>query len=203
MASLNDISSNSDDARENAPDVEETYEPLKKVSIFGKILSAFGIESDMGGALGTVWEDVIKPTFLDGCRDSMYSLADYFFGGSGASSSRGRSSSKKGEKHTNYSNKFRTRPNRGKAPSSAAYYIPHEDKYWVLDRLNDMWDVVGQCDFCSIQDCIVIFGKKPSDNYMLQDWGWYASDLNNVRAKRNEEGLWYLDLPRPKPKEDK
>lgn len=201
MANLNDISQNSDDVRENAPDeIEVEYVPIKKISLLGKALSIFGIESDFGGAASSVWEDVIKPTFLDGCRDSMYALADYFFGGGGSSK---RSSSGKGkEKHTAYSEKFRSgRKSRGAAPNSAVYYIPNEDRTWVLDRLSDMKDVIGQCDFCSISDCLIIFGKKPSDNYMLQDWGWYADDLRNVRAVRNDEGEFYLNLPKPKPKE--
>ena len=201
MASLSDISQNSDDVRENAPDeVFDEYVPMEKISFIGRALSIFGIESDFGGAAKSVWEDVIKPTFLDGCRDSMYALADYFFGRGGGKSHSGGSSKK--EKHTNYGDKFKgSRASRGKVPSAAVYYIPSSDRTWVLDKLSDMKDVIGQCDFCSIQDCLVIFEKKPSDNYMLQDWGWYADDLKNVRAVRNEEGEFYLNLPKPKPKE--
>lgn len=201
MASLNDISANSDDVRENAPEeIADEYVPIKKVSLLARALSIFGIESDFGGAATSVWEDVIKPTFLDGCRDSMYALADYFFGGGGGKSSRSGSSKK--EQHTNYSGAYKEgRVRKGKAPSSAAYYIPNADRTYVLDRLSDMKDVVSQCDFCSISDCLVIFEKKPSDNYMLQDWGWYAGDLKNVRAVRNEEGEFYLNLPKPRPKE--
>ena len=201
MSSLNDISSNSDDVRETAPEeISDEYVPIKKISFIGKVLDVFGIESDFGGAAKSVWDDVIKPTFLDGCRDSMYALADYFFGGSGARSSRSGSSKK--EEHTNYSGKFRgSRASKGRSPSSAAYYIPLDDRTEVLDRLSDMKDVVSQCDFCSVSDCLVIFDKKPSDNYTLQNWGWYANDLNGVRAVRNEEGKFYLNLPKPKPKE--
>ena len=85
MASLDELSANSDATRDAQEEqFDPGYEPIKKVSIFSRILGVFGIESDMGGAASSVWEDVIKPTFLDGCRDSMYALADYFFGGGGA-----------------------------------------------------------------------------------------------------------------------
>lgn len=203
MATLDEISNNSDAARE-AAEREETvdYQPLEKVSVIARVLGVFGIEPDFAGAAGSVWEDVIKPTFLDGCRDSMYALADYFFGGGGGSSSR-RGSGKGTDKHTNYSNKFKGsgRASKGKAPNSAIYYIPLDDRTEVLDKLGQMWDVVNQCDFCSVQDCLIIFGKK-TDNYTLGDWGWDAGDLKGVRAVRNSEGEFYLNLPRPKPKED-
>jgi len=107
MANLNEISSNSDDARGNTNDIpEEKYAPLEKASLIARFLGIFGIESDFGGAASSVWEDVIKPTFLDGCRDSMYTLADYFFGGGGGNTSRNRQSGKK-PGHTDYSNKFK------------------------------------------------------------------------------------------------
>ncbi len=204
MANLNELSANSDAAREAAEEqaAVEEYTPIEKVSIFARILNTFGIEPDLGGALGSVWEDVIKPTFLDGCRDSMYTLADYFFGGGGGKTSH-RGTGKKGEKHTAYSEKFKSgRPSRGKAPNSAVYYIPLDDRAKVLDKLNEMWDVVNQCDFCSVEDCLIIFEKKPTSNYMLGDWGWTASDLKNVRAVRNEDGEFYLNLPKPRAKED-
>lgn len=200
MANLDELSANSDDARENDISVADgEYVPIKKVSVIAKLLGVFGIESDMGGAAASVWEDVIKPTFLDGCRDSMYALADYFFGGGGGSSSR-RSGGK--TKHTAYSEKFKGgRTVRSKAPSSSVYYIPLDDRSEILEKLDQMWDVINQCDFCSVQDCLTIF-KKKTDNYTLGDWGWYAGDLKGVRAVRNNEGEFYLNLPKPRPKKD-
>ena len=195
MANLNEISSNSDDARENTNDIpEEKYAPLEKVSLIARFLGIFGIESDFGGAAASVWEDVIKPTFLDGCRDSMYTLADYFFGGGGGNTSRNRQSGKK-PGHTDYSNKFKGsgRARRGKSPNEAIYYIPLDDRTELLEKLDKIWDVVNQCEFCSIQDVLTIFGKK-TDNYTLSDWGWYAADLKGVRPTRNGDGLFYLNL---------
>lgn len=202
MSNLDDISANSDSARE-ANEAEESrdkdYVPMEKVSVLAKFLGIFGIETDFGGAAGSVWEDVIKPTFLDGCRDSMYALADYFFGGGGGSASRNRSS-KKG--HTDYSNKYRgDRANKGKSPNQAAYYILFEDRTQALEVLDKMWDVVGQCEFCSVQDFLTICGKKTS-NYTLGDWGWYSGDLKGVRAVRTGEGDFCLNLPKPRAAKD-
>lgn len=201
MSNLNDISSNSDSARDMEEEVrDQDYTPIEKVSVIGRLLGVFGIESDFGGAVGSVWEDVIKPTFLDGCRDSMYALADYFFGGGGGSSSRKRSGNKKG--HTDYSGRFKGgRSSKGKSPNQALYYITWEDRTEALDKLDQMWDVIRQCDFCSVQDYLTIC-KKKTDNYTLGDWGWYSNDLNGVRPVRNGEGEFYLNLPKPKAKDD-
>lgn len=200
MSTLNELSNNSDAAREEEYR-DQDYTPIQKVSVIGKLLGIFGIESDFGGAAGSVWEEVIKPTFLDGCRDSMYALADYFFGGGGGSSSR-RRTGKQTDKVA-YSKKFKgsDRAKRGSSPNQAAYYVTWEDRSDALTVLDQMWDVVHQCEFCSVQDFLTICRKKTS-NYTLGDWGWYDSDLNGVRAVRTGDGEFTLNLPKPKPKED-
>lgn len=207
MASLDELSANSDAAREEAQKDEVIfdpgYEPIKKVSILARILGVFGIESDMGGAASSVWEDVIKPTFLDGCRDSMYALADYFFGGGGGSSSRNRSSSN-GKKHTNYSNRFRGsgKANPGKVPNSVVYDIVYDDRTEALAKLEQMWDVINNNEFCSVEDYIFIAKGQVSSNYMLGKWGWYGKDLDGVRPVRTGDGHFTLNLPKPKPKNE-
>lgn len=202
MSSLNDISSNSDAARIQEDERDAEYVPMEKVSILSKVLGVFGIDPDFGGAAGSVWEDVIKPTFLDGCRDSMYALADYFFGGGGGSSSRKRSSSN-GKGHIAYGDKFKgkDRAKRSGSPNQASYYITWDDRTDALEKLDQMWDVVNQCEFCSVQDFLTIC-KKTTSNYTLGDWGWYAADLNGVRPVRTGDGTFTLNLPKPKPKED-
>jgi len=76
-----------------------------------------------------------------------------------------------------------------------------DDRTEVLEKLDKIWDVVNQCEFCSVQDLLTIFGKK-TDNYTLGDWGWFSADLKGVRPTRNGDGQFYLNLPKPKPKED-
>ena len=195
MASLDELSANSDAAREAQEEqFDPGYEPIQKVSIFSRILGVFGIESDMGGAASSVWEDVIKPTFLDGCRDSMYALADYFFGGGGGSSSRRRSD---GKKHTAYSDKFKgSRASVGKSPNQAIYFITWDDRTEALERLDRMWDVVNQCTYCSVQDYLTLCGKTTT-NYTLGDWGWGSNELSKVRPVRANNGEFYLNLPKP------
>ena len=197
MSSLNDISSNSDKAREgtdNYDNFDPEYVPMEKVSIFAKFLGIFGIEPDIGGAGASVWEDVIKPTFLDGCRETMYTLADYFFGGGGGSSSRRRSD---GKKHTAYSEKFKgSRASVGKSPNQAIYFITWDDRTEALERLDRMWDVVNQCTYCSVQDYLTLCGKTTT-NYTLGDWGWGSNELSKVRPVRANNGEFYLNLPKP------
>lgn len=203
MSSLNDISSNSDSGRTVEPDViDDDYFPVEKVSILSRFLGIFGIEPDLGGALGSVWEDVIKPTFLDGCRDSMYTLADYFFGGGGrrSGSSRG-SSDKKG--HTAYSDKFKgSRASAGKTPNQAVYAIPYNTREEANEKLGQLWDVVNQHDVVSIEDYLIIGLGKTTSNYMYGKWGWTAKDLDGVRPTRNGDGTFTLNLPKPRPLKD-
>ena len=102
---LNDISSNSDSSRENETKPETglvEYKPLKRQNIISKGLDKIGVNTDIGGAGGTIWEDVIKPTFLDVCRDIMYAAANYFFGGVGGG--RRSSQGKKNGEDGNYTN---------------------------------------------------------------------------------------------------
>ena len=201
MTNLNDISSNSDAVRDTDEIRDQDYVPMQKVSILARLLGIFGIESNFSEAAGSVWEDVIKPTFLDGCRDSMYTLADYFFGGGGGSSSRRRSG--KNTSKTPYSEKFKgkDRTKRGSSPNQAAYFVTWDDRTVALEKLDQMWDVVNQCEFCSVQDFLTICGKK-TNNYTLGDWGWYSNDLNGVRPVRTSDGDFYLNLPKPKAKDD-
>ena len=68
MASLDELSANSDAARDAQEEqFDPGYEPIKKVSIFSRILGVFGIESDMGDAVARVSDDVLEPAFLFGC----------------------------------------------------------------------------------------------------------------------------------------
>ena len=85
---LNDISSNSDAARAadqgKAEDTDVVqYEPLKKRNPLIRLIEFFGINTDLDGVGGAIWQDVIVPTFLDGCRDSLYAITDSIFGGGG------------------------------------------------------------------------------------------------------------------------
>lgn len=204
MASLDELSANSDAARDAQEEqFDPGYEPIKKVSIFSRILGVFGIESDMGGAASSVWEDVIKPTFLDGCRDSMYALADYFFGGGGGNTSR-RSSSNGNKKHTSYGSKYKGsgKANPGKAPNQVVYDIPFDDRPTALEKLDQLWDVVNQSEFASVEDWIFIAKGQVTSNYMLGKWGWYGKDLDGVRPVRTGDGRFALNLPKPKPKNE-
>lgn len=199
---LNDISSNSDGSRE-ANDTTEIveYKPLKKQNIISKGLDKIGINTDIGGAGGTIWEDVIKPTFLDVCRDIMYAAADYFFGGVGGG--RRSSQGKKGKNgnYTSYSSKS-TQKTGKKLPSVASYYMEfdkrraesEDDDPGAEDVRDSMVDVIDASGSVSIQDMITLAGKSTT-NYTLADWGW--TDMSRAMVRRNSNGSYYIDLPKP------
>lgn len=201
---LNDISSNSDGSREvEANDSTELveYKPLKKQNIISKGLDKIGVNTDIGGAGGTIWEDVIKPTFLDVCRDIMYAAADYFFGGvGGRRSSQGKKNGKNG-KYTNYSSKS-TQKTGKKLPSVASYYMEfdkrraesEDDDPGAEDVRDSMADVIDASGSVSIQDMITLAGKSTT-NYTLADWGW--TDMSRAMVRRNSNGSYYIDLPKP------
>ena len=201
---LNDISSNSDGSRElEANDSTELveYKPLKKQNIISKGLDKIGVNTDIGGAGGTIWEDVIKPTFLDVCRDIMYAAADYFFGGvGGRRSSQGKKNGKNG-KYTNYSSKS-TQKTGKKLPSVASYYMEfdkrraesEDDDPGAEDVRDSMVDVIDASGSVSIQDMITLAGKSTT-NYTLADWGW--TDMSRAMVRRNSNGSYYIDLPKP------
>ena len=201
---LNDISSNSDGSRElEANDSTELveYKPLKRQNIISKGLDKIGVNTDIGGAGGTIWEDVIKPTFLDVCRDIMYAAADYFFGGVGSRrSSQGKKNGKNGN-YTNYSSKS-TQKTGKKLPSVASYYMEfdkrraesEDDDPGAEDVRDSMVDVIDASGSVSIQDMITLAGKSTT-NYTLADWGW--TDMSRAMVRRNSNGSYYIDLPKP------
>lgn len=210
---LDDISSNSDSAKQNAlpGPVEDTdiikVSPLRKQSLISKGLAIFGISTDFDGALKTVWEDVIKPTFLDGCRDSMYTAADYIFGGTGVRRNHSSKSSGGKNGYTSYSNASKSGKLVKKSPATNSYYIEYEERQTnnpdnpgALDVLAGMQDVLDQVHFVTIQDMITI-AKKTTTNYTLGDWGW--NDLSRAMVRRAGNGMYYIDLPRPVEIEDK
>lgn len=208
---LNDISSNSDASRNNVtPEVDEddllTPVPVKRRSIFARGLNFFGVSTDFGGVVRAVWEEVIVPTFLDGCRDSMYTAADYIFGGGTRKSQGVKKKGKSG--YTNYSAASKNAGKvRAKQPASNSYYIEYDERVsddpdipGAQDVLNGMDDVVSQVGFVTIQDMLTI-AKKTTSNYMLGDWGW--RDVSRAMVRRTTGGKYYIDLPRPEPIEDK
>ena len=201
---LNDISSNSDGSRElEASDSTELveYKPLKKQNIISKGLDKIGVNTDIGGAGGTIWEDVIKPTFLDVCRDIMYAAADYFFGGVGGRRSSQSKKNGKNGKYTNYSSKS-TQKTGKKLPSVASYYMEfdkrraesEDDDPGAEDVRDSMVDVIDASGSVSIQDMITLAGKSTT-NYTLADWGW--TDMSRAMVRRNSNGSYYIDLPKP------
>ena len=201
---LNDISSNSDGSRElEANDSTELveYKPLKKQNIISKGLDKIGVNTDIGGAGGTIWEDVIKPTFLDVCRDIMYAAADYFFGGVGGRRSSHGKKNGKNEKYTSYSSKS-TQKTGKKLPSVASYYMEfdkrraesEDDDPGAEDVRDSMADVIDASGSVSIQDMITLAGKSTT-NYTLADWGW--TDMSRAMVRRNSNGSYYIDLPKP------
>lgn len=209
---LDDISSNSDGAKQNAlpGPVEDTdvikVSPLRKQSLASRALSAFGVSTDFAGALKTIWEDVIIPTFLDGCRDSMYTAADYIFGGTGVRKSHSTKNSGGKNGYTSYSNASKGKVVK-KSPATNSYYIEYEERQsndpdhpGALDVLAGMQDVLDQVHFVTIQDMITI-AKKTTTNYTLGDWGW--NDLSRAMVRRAGNGMYYIDLPRPVEIEDK
>ena len=199
---LNDISSNSDGSRE-ANDTTELveYKPLKKQNIISKGLDKIGVNTDIGGAGGTIWEDVIKPTFLDVCRDIMYAAADYFFGGVGGGRRSSQSKKSKNGNYTSYSSKS-TQKTGKKLPSVASYYMEFdyrraetEDQDPGAEDVRDsMVDVIDASGSVSIQDMITLAGKSTA-NYTLADWGW--TDMSRAMVRRNSNGSYYIDLPKP------
>lgn len=204
---LDDISSNSDSAKQNAlpGPVEDTdvikVSPLKKQNLLARGLAVFGVSTDFTGALKTVWEDVIIPTFLDGCRDSMYTAADYIFGGTGVRRTHSSKSSGGKSGYTSYSNASKNGRVVKKSPATNSYYIEYEERQTnnpdnpgALDVLTGMQDVLDQVHFVTIQDMITI-AKKTTTNYTLGDWGW--NDLSRAMVRRAGNGMYYIDLPRP------
>lgn len=199
---LNDISSNSDSSRRNEEQKQRSEDeikhvPLKKHSLVGKALGNIGVNTDVGGAGKSIWEDVIVPAFLDVCRDAMYAAADYIFGGGVRRNNRGRQAGKSG--YTNYSAQS-TKKSSKKQPNTASYYLEWEDRQTAQDRLDQMYDVLSVAKCVSIQDYLTIDGKTTS-NYMLGDWGW--DDLSRAMVRKNANGMYYIDLPRPIALEDK
>lgn len=212
---LDDISSNSDSSRKQAAEtqpevVDNDYievSPVKRKNLLVKGLSIFGVSTDFSGALKAIWEDVLIPTFLDGCRDSMYTAADYIFGGSG--NMRRSSSRKTGGKsgYTSYSNASKGEKPKPKQPATNSYYIEYEERVsddpdhpGAVDVLEAMNDVISQIGFVTIQDMLTC-AKKTTSNYTLGDWGW--NDISRAMVRRNNNGMFYIDLPRPVPIEDK
>lgn len=199
---LNDISSNSDGSRE-ANDTTEIveYKPLKRQNIISKGLDKIGVNTDIGGAGGTIWEDVIKPTFLDVCRDIMYAAADYFFGGVGGSRRSSQGKKSKNGNYTSYSSKSTQKIGK-KLPSVASYYMEFdyrraetEDQDPGAEDVRDsMVDVIDASGSVSIQDMITLAGKSTT-NYTLADWGW--TDMSRAMVRRNSNGSYYIDLPKP------
>ena len=200
---LNDISSNSDASRNNVePEAADndllTPVPVRRQNIFAKGLNFFGVSTDFGGVVRAVWEEVIVPTFLDGCRDSMYTAADYIFGGGVRKSQGGKKKGKSG--YTPYSNASKNGRVVKKQPSQNSYYLEWEERERALDVLERMNDVVSQVGSVTIQDMLTIDGKTTS-NYTLGDWGWH--DISRAMVRRTSGGNFYIDLPRPEAIEDK
>lgn len=203
---LNDISSNSDAARAadqgKSEDTDAVqYEPLKKRNPLIRLIEFFGINTDLDGVGGAIWQDVIVPTFLDGCRDSLYAITDSIFGGGGGASrknSQGNKRQKSG--YTNYSAKSTSKqPNR--QPNVNSYFLEYDertsddpDNPGAQDVLDQMRDVVDTCGAVSIQDMITI-SKKTTSNYTLGDWGW--TDLSRVMVRTTAGRKFKIDLPKP------
>lgn len=205
---LNDISSNSNSSREfeekQLPAVQSDEikpQPLKKQSKIGKALGNIGVNTDLGGAGKSIWGSVIVPALLDIGRDAMYAAADYIFGGTGRRIQQGNKKPRSG--YTNYSAQS-TQKQSAKQPNQASYYIEYstrrrpadcpDDPPGAEDVKDSMLDVIDVRGCVSVQDMITIAGKSTS-NFMLGNWGW--TDLSSVIARKNSNGMYYLDLPKP------
>ena len=199
---FDDISPNSDRARmteETSPPEEEMNDlievtPLKKKFIFAKVFEVLGINTDIKGTAQSIWSDVIVPSFLDGCRDSVYTAADYIFGGGG----RRPISSKKGKgknrsNYTPYSEASKTNQP-VKQPAQKAYYLEWETREEAVEVKETMETVYDKRGYVTIADMLAADGKTTS-NYTLQYWGWY--DLRKLNVRTNSNRKYYLDLPRP------
>ena len=198
---LDDISPNSDRARMNdaepAYSVEEEtdlveYTPLKKKFIFSKVFEVLGINTDIKGTAKSIWSDVIVPSFLDGCRDSVYTAADYIF----FFFLRRPISSKKGKNKSNYTpySEASKKSVPVKQPAQKAYYLEwdnRDDAIAVKETMETVYDSRG---YVTIADMLAADGKTTS-NYTLQYWGWY--DIRQLKVRTNSNRKYYLDLPRP------
>ena len=62
------------------------------------------------------------------------------------------------------------------------------------DVRDSMADVIDASGSVSIQDMITLAGKSTT-NYTLADWGW--TDMSRAMVRRNSNGSYYIDLPKP------
>ena len=199
---FDDISPNSDRARmteEMSPPEEDMTDlvevtPLKKKFIFAKVFEVLGINTDIKGTAQSIWSDVIVPSFLDGCRDSVYTAADYIFGGGG----RRPISSKKGKdkNRSNYTSYGEVSNSKQpvKQPAQKAYYLEWETRDEALEVKETMETVYDKRGYVTIADMLAA-DRKTTSNYTLQYWGWY--DLRKLNVRTNSNRKYYLDLPRP------
>lgn len=98
--------------------------------------------------------------------------------------------------YTQYSGP-RARPNYYAAPvrqdTSRApeyEYETEEDAYAVLEQMND---ILGEYEWVRIADYKEASGIRP-DSY---DYAWGWNDLRSASVRRNRNGGFFIDLPRP------
>lgn len=200
---LDGFTPNSDRARANVDSPPETaedtelveYTPMKKRNILSRIFDVLGINTDIKGTVESVWEDVIVPSFLDGCRDSIYTAADYIFGGNISRRPRSTGSKSKNKNYTPYGDVSKKNSNtRVKQPSQKAYYLEWDDRDRALEVKATLEDVFNQIGRVTIADLLAADGKTTS-NYTLQYWGWY--DISKVQVRTTSNRKYYLSLPNP------
>jgi len=200
---LDGFTPNSDRARatvESPPETAEDtelveYTPMKKRNILSRIFDVLGINTDIKGTVESVWEDVIVPSFLDGCRDSIYTAADYIFGGNISRRSRPSGSKSKDKNYTPYGDVSKKNSStRVKQPSQKAYYLEWDTREEAIEVKDTMEMVYEQRGYVTIADMLAADNKTTS-NYTLQYWGWY--DLRKINVRTGSNRKYYLDLPRP------
>lgn len=166
----------------------------KKQSAVLNFIDKFGLNWDPIGAMGTVFEEVIAPTIIDGLRDSIYTATDYILYGGRRSSSGSRA----GGGRSGYREKSMQKAKKVK-PADSGYNITWTDENGgraEAERvLREIRDVIADREYVTIMEMITI-AKRKSTNFMYNDWGWY--DLRTAMVRRNvADDYYYIDLPKP------
>ena len=80
-------------------------------------------------------------------------------------------------------------------PADIRQTVQTEDQDPGAEDVRDsMVDVIDASGSVSIQDMITLAGKSTA-NYTLADWGW--TDMSRAMVRRNSNGSYYIDLPKP------
>lgn len=203
------LPNNSNTHKAKKVEVREAFEEKKEArpgsvmesrKTLGRKLAETFVSEDMESVKSYIFSDVIIPMIKDMIVGVINQGTDMlFYGRSGGSSYKGRSSGKYGTaSYQSYYNGNKQKAVSGGQPTRDTSEITFDTRKLAWDVLEEMRAVIEQYDNLSIIDYhdIVekVTGFVASSNYTDDRYGW--TDLNGVDVKMVRGGRYILTLPK-------